>query len=335
MSRVKFLSKWFRDSGRRGGKPPRRPARARLALQALDDRCLPSVVAGGGFESPAVGSGAFGAFRYGPAGTPWAFAGGAGVAGNGSGFTSGNPNAPEDSQVGYLQFTGSFSQTVNLAAGTYRLTFLAAQRGNFQPGGPQTVRVLVDGQAVGTFTPTFTAYAGFTTAVFTVAAGPHTIVFQGLDPSVGVSTAFIDNVDLSPTPPPPAAAVSNAGFESPAVGSGAFGAFRYQPADTAWLFIGAAGVSGNGSGFTAGNPNAPQGAQVAFLQQTGRFLQFVNLAAGTYQLSFQAAQRGNFQASRQDFRVLVDGRVVGTFTPGSTAYASFTTGAFTVPASTG
>src|SRR5262249_27559025 len=73
----------------------------------------------------------------------------------------------------------------------------------------------------------------------------------------------------------------------------------------------------------------------AFLQQTGRIDQFVSLAAGTYQLSFQAAQRGNSQASRQDFRVLVDGRVVGTFTPGSTAYAGFTTGAFSVAAGAG
>src|SRR5262249_5196062 len=102
-----------------------------------------------------------------------------------------------------------------------------------------------------------------------------------------------------------------------------------------WLYSGLAGVSGNGSAITAGNPNAPEGGQVAFLQQTGRIDQFVSLAAGTYQLSFQAAQRGNSQASRQDFRVLVDNRVVGTFTPGSTAYAIFTTGAFSVAAGAG
>ena len=31
-------------------------------------------------------------------------------------------------------------------------------------------------------------------------------------------------------------------------------------------------------------------------------------AAGSYVLSFEAAQRGNYQASRQDFNVLIDGR---------------------------
>src|SRR5262249_393124 len=42
MSRFRFVSQWLRDSGRRGGTPPRRPVRPRLALQALDERSLPS-----------------------------------------------------------------------------------------------------------------------------------------------------------------------------------------------------------------------------------------------------------------------------------------------------
>src|SRR5207249_1487162 len=48
-----------------------------------------------GFEIPNVGTGSWGDFQYDPTGTPWTFTGGAGVAGNGSGFTSGNPDAPE------------------------------------------------------------------------------------------------------------------------------------------------------------------------------------------------------------------------------------------------
>jgi YD repeat-containing protein len=77
------------------------------------------VVGDAGFETPNVGSGTFGAFQYAPAGTPWTFTGGAGISGNGSGFTSGNPNAPEGAQVGFLQGTNSFSQTVSgWAAGT-------------------------------------------------------------------------------------------------------------------------------------------------------------------------------------------------------------------------
>ena len=149
----------------------------------------------GGFEAPNVGTGSFGAFAYDPAGSAWTFSGSAGVAGNGSGFTAANPNAPEGTQVAFLQQTGSFSQAVNLAAGTYQLTFQAAQRGNFQTSA-QTFRVLVDGVAVGTFTPAGTSYGAFTTNAFTVGAGAHTIAFVGLNPNGGDNTAFIDNVQL-------------------------------------------------------------------------------------------------------------------------------------------
>jgi hypothetical protein len=274
----------------------------------------------GGFETPAVGSG----FQYRPVGTPWTFTGGAGVAGNGSGFTAANPNAPEGTQVGFLQQTGSFNQTVaGLAAGTYQLSFQAAQRANLQ-ASRQDFRVLVDGVAVGTFTPSGTGYSSLT-ATLTVAAGSHMITFQGLDSAGGDNTAFIDNVRLALAP---AVRLSDAGFEAPAVGSG----FQYRPVGTPWTFTGGAGVAGNGSGFTVANPNAPEGTQVAFLQQTGSFSQTVaGLAAGTYQLSFQAAQRANLQASRQDFRVLVDGVAVGTFTPSGTGYSSLTA-TFTVAA---
>ena len=49
---------------------------------------------------------------------------------------------------------------------------------------------------VGTFTPSGTGYPAITTAAFTVAAGTHTITFQGLDTAGGDNTAFIDNVRL-------------------------------------------------------------------------------------------------------------------------------------------
>jgi hypothetical protein len=142
-----------------------------------------------------VGAGTSGSFQYDPAGTPWAFAGTAGISGNGSGFTNANPNAPEGAQVAFLQDTGSFSQAVTLAAGTYTLTFQAAQRGNFQ-ASRQDFRVLVDGIGVGTFTPASAAYSTLTTNAFTVGAGAHTIAFVGLNPNGGDNTAFIDNVQL-------------------------------------------------------------------------------------------------------------------------------------------
>jgi hypothetical protein len=49
---------------------------------------------------------------------------------------------------------------------------------------------------VGTFTPAGTSYQAYVTATFTVAAGAHTIAFQGLDSAGGDNTAFVDYVQL-------------------------------------------------------------------------------------------------------------------------------------------
>jgi hypothetical protein len=97
--------------------------------------------------------------------------------------------------VAFLQGTGSFNQSINdWAAGSYVLTFDAAQRGY----GPshQNFEVLVDGSVVGVFTPSGTSYQRYTTPVFTVTAGAHTIAFQGLNTAGGDNTAFVDQVAI-------------------------------------------------------------------------------------------------------------------------------------------
>jgi hypothetical protein len=291
----------------------------------------------GGFETPNVGTGS-GAYQYNPSGTGvgWTFDSGSGVAGNGSGFTAGNPNAPEGTQVAFLQATGSFSQSVTFAAGTYSISFKAAQRQNYQSSA-QTFDVYVDGTKIGSFQPGSTNYDSYTTNSFTFAtAGNHTITFVSTDLiDGGDNTAFIDQATINTVVP----VLTNAGFENPNVGTGS-GAYQYNPSGSGlgWTFDSGSGVAGNGSDFTAGNPNAPEGTQVAFLQSTGSFSQSVTFAAaGTYKINFMAAQRVNYQASSQTFQVLVDGVVVGTFTPSTTnngTYTSFTTNSFTVTAGT-
>src|SRR5205823_665569 len=110
------------------------------------------------------------------------------------------------------------------------------------------------------------------------------------------------------------------------------GAFKYNPAGTPWSYSGTAGVASDYSPFTAGNPTAPQGSQVAFLQGTGGMSQSVTFAAGTYAIGFAAAQRGNAPAL-QTFQVLVDGKVVGTFNNfGGANYGVLATSTFTVTA---
>jgi surface-anchored protein len=281
---------------------------------------------GGGFEAPDL---AAGGFEYAPTGTPWAFAGMAGVAADGSGFTSGNPAAPEGDQVAFLQNTGAASQTVSLSAGTYQVRLRAAQRGNFREGD-QAVRVVVGGATVGTFTPAGTGYETFTSDSFTLSAdGTREVRLEGVG-GAGDRTALVDLVEIvTPTSPPPPAtpvALANAGFEAPGVGGGAF---QYDPSGAGWTFSSQSGVTGNGSGFTGGNPDAPEGGQVAFLQGAGSVAQQVTLAAGTYTLSFRAAQRGNFNPDGpQTVRAALAG-TARTFTPAGAGYEALA-GMFTV-----
>jgi hypothetical protein len=136
-------------------------------------------------------------FQYRPAGSPWTFSGNSGISANNSGFTSGNPPAPAGTQVAFLQTTGSFTQTVaGWVAGSYVLTFDAAQRGNYQ-ASQQDFQVLIDGVVVGKFTPSGTSYNTYSTSMFTVAAGSHTITFQGLDSAGGDNTAFVDSIIIA------------------------------------------------------------------------------------------------------------------------------------------
>jgi hypothetical protein len=98
-----------------------------------------------------------------------------------------------------------------------------------------------------------------------------------------------------------------------------------------------AGVTGNGSawGFAA----APEGDQVAFLRSspegTGSIKQTVTnlVRGGTYYLSFQAAQRPGYGLN--PVTVKFNGVELGTFTPQSGSFSTFTTIAFQATGTTG
>ncbi len=273
------------------------------------------------FEVPALGSGAA-AYRYDPAGTPWTFSVASGISGNDSDFTRGTANAPAGSQVAFLQSAGTMSQSVTLAAGTYEVELAAAQRGN--DGSSQGLEVLVDGRVVGTVTPAGPAYADYATGSFAVAAGAHTIMLAGVNNNG--QTVFVDNIRIIAPP-----TIADPGFASHAVGAGPT-AYVYDPQGTPWTFSASSGVAGNGSGFTSGNPSAPFGAQVAFLQGTGEVSQSVNLAAGAYEIDFQAAQRVNANSGGQEIGVVVNGRLISVITPVSGYYALYQTLDFSVGA---
>ncbi|MGH9943835.1 MAG: RHS repeat domain-containing protein, partial [Pyrinomonadaceae bacterium] len=151
----------------------------------------PLMLANAGFETPSLGLG----HLYNPQNASWIFAGAAGVSYNNSGFTSGNPNAPQGAQVGFLQLTGTISQQVSgFQAGVgYTVKFKAAQRGNQTQAG-QEVEVLLDDQSLGVFRPAGTSYSAHQTVSFVATAGAHTLRFVGRNPAGGDNTAFIDDV---------------------------------------------------------------------------------------------------------------------------------------------
>jgi hypothetical protein len=266
------------------------------------------------------------AYQYAPNGSPWQFSAGAGLSANGSVFTAGNPIAPDGVQVAFLQGASNMSQTIDMNAGVYSLSFDAAQRAGYTTTHYQVIEVLVDGAPVGTVNPVSTSYASYETSIFSLTAGPHTIEFAGLNPTGGDNTAFVDEVAINEA----SSSINDGSFATPAL---AAGTFQYTPGGSPWQFSAGTGVSSNGSGFTHGNPVAPDGTQVAFIQSTGSISQSVYMDAGTYDLTFEAAQRaGVGNKHYQEIEVLVDNSPIGTVTPGSSTYASYQTSNFTFTA---
>ena len=122
-------------------------------------------------------------------------------------------------------------------------------------------------------------------------------------------------------------------FATPSVPEPGAG-YEDDPSGSAWTFTGHGGIAANGS--QLGNPNAPEGAQAAFVQDSGSFSQSIAFSAtGTYTIGFQAAYG---TGGADSFEVLVGGQNLGTFTPSSsTSYQSYhvtfsisATGAYTV-----
>jgi RHS repeat-associated protein len=144
--------------------------------------------------------------------------------------------------------------------------------------------------------PTPAYYAQFNSAPLSLAGGDYLLSFQGLNPNGGDNTAFIDAVTLN------GSLLPNGSFETPDVTNINQG-IDGDPAGATWNFVGTSGITINGSDFTVGNPPAPAGSQVAYVQGTASFSQELTIPPGTYTLSLWSAQRGNFQNSYQEFNV--------------------------------
>jgi len=166
---------------------------------SVEVNALAGWIAGSGFESPAVVG-----FNTNPPGAAWGFRpphdrDQSGISANGSGYTGDNPNAPEGTQVAFLQGKGVISQTLSgLVAGKkYRVGFLAAQRQSFQTKG-QTWDVAIDGKPVASFDPPQSAEAYVEYSITFLARSPAQILsFVGTNLREGDNTVLIDEVKIS------------------------------------------------------------------------------------------------------------------------------------------
>lgn len=158
----------------------------------------PRLVLNGGFESPVTST-----YVYNPSGNVWTFSGasgnGSGVARDGSVFTASNPNAPEGTQVAFLQKNGSIAQTVSgLTPGSvYAVLFSAANRAASGFNGGQSWDVRVDGNVIASYAPgtAGAAYSTFSTA-FKATATSQVLSLVGTNLNSGDTTVFIDNVRM-------------------------------------------------------------------------------------------------------------------------------------------
>jgi hypothetical protein len=121
----------------------------------------------------------------------WSFDSQSGVVGDALANPAENPVTPSGTSAAYLRGSGTFSQEVSdfQTGATYALSFRAAQT----PGSSQTFKVLLDGTAVGTFSPG-SAYAVYSTSVFSATPGTHRVSFVGLGGQA--DTALINDVEL-------------------------------------------------------------------------------------------------------------------------------------------
>ena len=140
----------------------------------------------------------------------------------------------------------------------------------------------------------------------------------------GDHTAFIDNVRQNKP------ILADPGFESPSVATYIIGPVI---SGSSWVFTGGSGIEHNGSAY--GAANAPQGTQAAFLQRNNGCIQRAvsGWTAGTHSVTMQVAQRPG-SLGGQTLQVFLDSVSVGTVTPASTSWASYTSGTTSLTAGT-
>jgi YD repeat-containing protein len=150
----------------------------------------PSAGSNDSLEAPEVAAG----YAYVPSVADATFTNAAGVAGNGSAW--GFAPAPGGDQVGFIQggpSTISLPVTGLIPGVTYTVSFFLVQRPGY---GANPITIIFNGAALGTFTPSSTAFERYT-ASFTAGAGTGTLTFGSVYSGVDVASG-LDLVRLLP-----------------------------------------------------------------------------------------------------------------------------------------
>jgi len=217
-------------------------------------------------------------------------------------FLNGLP-IPDGGHIGFIQRGGTLSQTITgLEAGkAYTIQYFENERGAAHAGAPTgRMAVEVDGtEIVAEHNVNRTdAFRRVISAPFTATsmAAALAMIHPG---GVADNSVLLDNVIITRAVP----AGTNLGFEAAFPDPDGNG-FEYRPSGPGlgWTFTGGAGVSMNNRGFMAGQANAPEGGQIAFLQRDAAVIE--QTIAGfehgkMYSLGWSQKNRvgGNFNAN--------------------------------------
>ena len=232
------------------------------------------------------------------------------------------PGSIPDGRVMLYLNRGAAETTFDVAEeGLYRLEFFAAARTG---AASLWIEVSVDGVLLNTCVTISPTFARYTLCLPFLAAGTHTVKFQGNAPGTTTSrAAFVDAIRVIPLPV--LAVVTNGNFELPVAMIESGTVVTNEPAGLGWTFSGLAGIGriqSNGSTPRSMPRTTPEGIAAAVLPLTGSIRQTVAFpTSGVYRLSFSAAAR--IGLVNHTFNVLFDGKLVRPFRMTDTAFQRY------------